>query len=273
MKPNEPIIPDFGRVAAAWERWELFLRPCYDTLNELLLSAACIQNGDSVLDLGCGSGNFAMLEAGRVGKNGRVTGIDISSEMVAIASRSAKEMGLTNVEFQQQDVETLSFSDHSFDAITARFSLMFLKSPEIALRGIRRVLKPGRTFAACVWGSPEKNPLPRKVLERYVDLPDADAQVPGPFRFGGAGILTEMMRRAGFHQTFEQELHVREIFTNGRQYTDHLLESSGTWGGLLMRLQQKKVEEAIQALIDAAEQYRSGDHLAIPRCAMIVSAA
>ena len=272
MKPNEPIIPDFGRVAAAWQKWELFLRPCYDTLNEHLLRAAGIRIGDSVLDLGCGSGNFAMLEAGRVGKNGRVTGIDISSEMVAIASRSAKEMGLTNVEFQQQDVETLSFSGH-FDAITARFSLMFLKSPEIALHGIRRVLRPGRTFAACVWGSPEKNPLPRKVLERYVDLPDEDAQVPGPFRFGGPGILTEMMRRAGFQQTLEQEVHVREIFTDGRQYADHLLESSGTWGGLLMRLPQAQVAEAMQALIEAGEQHRSGDHLAIPRCALIVSAA
>ena len=273
MKPHEPIIPDFDRVAGAWQKWEPLLRPCYDSLNELLLNAACIQNGDTVLDLGCGSGNFAILEAGKVGKNGRVTGIDISHERLAIARKSANEMGLTNIEFQQQDVETLSFRDQSFDSITARFSLMFLKTPEKALDRIRRVLKPGRTFAACVWGSAEKNPLPRKVFEQYVDLPDEDPQVPGPYRFGAAGILTEMIRKAGFQTTFEQESLVREIFTNGRQYADHLLESSGTWGGLLMKLQQKQLEEAMQSLIEAAEQYRSGDHLAIPRCALIISAA
>ena len=271
MNAHEPLIPDFGRVAGAWQKWESLLRPCYDSLNDLLLKAACIQNGDNVLDLGCGSGDFAMLEAAKVGENGRVTGIDISEEMLAIARRTANERGVTNIEFLKQDADTLSFRDPSFDAITARFCFMFLKSPEKTLHQIRCILKPGRTFAACVWGSVDKNPLPRKALERYVDFPGEDPQIPGPFRFGADGILMDMMNSVGFQKSSEEEILIQEKFTDGRQYADHLLESSGTWGGLLMKLPQDTLTEATHALIEAAEQYRTGDHLSIPRCAKIVS--
>jgi SAM-dependent methyltransferase len=271
--PAKPIIPDFGRVAASWRKWEEWLRPCYESFNQILLSTAAIHDGHRVLDLGCGSGSITFLEAGLVGQNGKVIGIDISSEMIGIARGGARENGITNIEFQNQDVESLSFPDESFDSVTARFCLMFLKSPENVLRAIRRVIKTGGTFAACVWGPAEKNPLPASVLKLYVNLPDVNHELPGPFRFGAPGALLGMMRTAGFQKTLEREVFVHEIFTTGDQYVTHLLESSGTWGGLLLSLGQAQFQEAMKSLVETAEQYRIGDHLEIPRCALIVSGA
>lgn len=270
MKRAVPITPDFGLVAKGWEKWEQWLQPCYISLNEDLLNTAGLRQGDSVLDLGCGSGQPAILIAQRVGAAGRVVGLDLSKEMLEIARRRASELGLTNLHFQQQDVSSLPFPDASFDCVTARFSLMFLTSPDATLREVHRVVRTGGSFVACVWGAAEKNPLPRNVLKRYYELSDDSPEIPAPFRFGRPGTLAQSMREAGFNTTVEREIFVKEIFLDGLQYLTHLLESSGTWRSLLLKLEEQKLHAAKHELIMAAEQFRSGDHLEIPRCALIL---
>jgi enediyne biosynthesis protein CalE5 len=273
VKPEEGEGPDFNRVAAAWEKWEDWLEPSYRTFNEILLKSARIEEAKKVLDLGCGSGYPAILEAQRVGGHGSVIGLDISEQMLKVAKRRAKTMGLTNVQFQYCDVDALPFSGNYFDCATARFCLMFVRSPRDTLQEVLRVLKSGGRFSASVWGSPEKNPLPRKILERYYDLPREDPKVAGPYRFAKKGVLVQMIKEAGFQEPREQEIAVNEVFLSGQQYVDHLLEASALWGSLLLKLDRAKLKEATEELILSAEEFRAGGEVHIPRFALIVSAS
>lgn len=263
--------PDFNEVADAWEKWEDWLEQSYRSLNQLLLERAQMVAGQKVLDLGCGAGYPALLSAQIVGPAGNVFALDVAEKMLAVARRRAKTLGLTNVDFQNKDVTSLPFVDKSFHAITARFSLMFVPMVESTLRESYRVLKEGGMFASCVWAGPEKNLLPRKVLEEYYTLPKPDVAQTGPYRFSRQGDLSRLLQEAGFSKAREEEIPIKEIFISGQQFVQHILEASALWGALLRKLSSQQLAEATKKLVEAAEEFRSGNEVHIPRTALLVT--
>lgn len=108
-----------------------------------LLSAVGVQPGDRVLDVGSGTGYFARLLAGAVGRDGSVDGIDASPEMVAYAARRARR--LPNCRFQAGTAESLPYPDGRFDVVVSSFVIHHLPhdAQVPALREMRRVLRPG----------------------------------------------------------------------------------------------------------------------------------
>jgi len=100
-----------------------------------------------VLDVGCGSGWATRLLADSA-SHGRVTGIDISDEMVKLARESSKSYG--NVEFEVASAEQLPFSDSDFTHAFSMESLYYYRNIPKALAEIHRVLKSGGRFVAVV---------------------------------------------------------------------------------------------------------------------------
>jgi ubiquinone/menaquinone biosynthesis C-methylase UbiE len=100
-----------------------------------------------VLDVGCGSGWATRLLADYA-LNGRVTGIDISDEMVNLARESSSSY--TNVDFEVASAEQLPFPDNEFSHAFSMESLYYYRNIPKALKEIQRVLKPGGSFFAVV---------------------------------------------------------------------------------------------------------------------------
>jgi ubiquinone/menaquinone biosynthesis C-methylase UbiE len=114
-----------------------------------LVELARIGAGESVLDVGCGTGTLAIVARERVGAAGRVGGVDPSPEMLARARRKAARAG-ADVRFDIASVDALPHPDGSFDAVVSSLMLHHL-SDESRRRGmaeIARVLKPGGRFFA-----------------------------------------------------------------------------------------------------------------------------
>jgi ubiquinone/menaquinone biosynthesis C-methylase UbiE len=102
------------------------------------------QPNERVLDLGSGPGLLACELAGEVGPGGKITGVDISAEMNAIASRRIMEAGLDGrVELHVGDAGALAFPDACFDAAVSTQVLEYVEEVEVALGELRRVLRPG----------------------------------------------------------------------------------------------------------------------------------
>src|SRR2546428_11832756 len=76
-----------------------------------------IQAGETVLDLGSGGGIDVLLASKRVGRQGKVIGLDMTKEMVQRASDNAQKLGLRNVEFKQGEIENIPLEDESGDVI------------------------------------------------------------------------------------------------------------------------------------------------------------
>jgi len=105
--------------------------------------------GEAVLDLGCGAGFDVFVAAQLVGPAGRVVGIDLSPEMLAMAEAELREPKFPQIEFQMAQVETLPFPDASFDVALSNGVLNLIPDKPQALREIFRVLRPGGRLQAC----------------------------------------------------------------------------------------------------------------------------
>src|SRR5215831_16981901 len=106
-----------------------------------------IPAGCQLLDVGCGSGQLALLAA-RDGVN--VTGVDIAPNLVERARARAKAEGL-NARFVEGDAEALPFEDASFDVVTSLVGAMFAPRPELVASELLRVCSPGGTIAMANW--------------------------------------------------------------------------------------------------------------------------
>ena len=123
---------------------------------EKTLDLAKLEPGESVLDIGCGTGTLAIAAKRRVGPAGSVNGVDASPEMIARAGRKANKAGV-EVSFKECVVEALPFPDGKFDAVLSTVMLHHLggKARQQCAREVRRVLKPGGRVLAVDFARPE----------------------------------------------------------------------------------------------------------------------
>src|SRR5919202_4115770 len=99
--------------------------------------------GERVLDLGCGAGTDSLVAAQMVGPEGTVTGVDMTPAMLAKARRAAAELGVTNAEFVEGEVESLPFPDESFDVVISNGVIDLIPDKDAVYSEIYRVLAPG----------------------------------------------------------------------------------------------------------------------------------
>ena len=118
------------------------LRP----ITQRLLVSAGLENGMRVLDIGCGPGDVTMLAADLVGPTGRVVGIDRNEAVIDAARQRISELGFSNVEFAQHDVETYSGSA-AFDVAVCRYVLIHQTDPVRFLQVTRGLVRSGGVIA------------------------------------------------------------------------------------------------------------------------------
>ncbi len=99
--------------------------------------------GERVLDLGCGAGTDSLVAAQMVGEEGHVTGIDMTTPMLAKARVAAAELGATNVEFVEGEAEQLPFPDESFDVVISNGVIDLIPDKDAVFAELHRVLVPG----------------------------------------------------------------------------------------------------------------------------------
>jgi len=146
-----------GRVlhsAAGYDllAWLILLgREC--AFRDRLVQLARLEPGQSVLDIGCGTGSLAIAAKRRAGPFGSVHGIDASPEMIARARKKAGKAGV-DVTFTNGVVEGLPFPDEHFDAVLSTLMLHHLPrtAREQCVREVRRVLRPGGRALAVDFG-------------------------------------------------------------------------------------------------------------------------
>jgi arsenite methyltransferase len=102
-----------------------------------------LEPGERVADLGCGAGTDTLVAAQMVGPDGSVTGIDMTPEMLARARTAKGELGLTNVEFVEGEIERLPFEDGTVDVVISNGVIDLVPDKDGVFAEIFRVLKPG----------------------------------------------------------------------------------------------------------------------------------
>jgi SAM-dependent methyltransferase len=172
--------------------------------------------GDTVLDVGCGTGTEVLAIAVRVGTTGRAWGVDASRVMVAESQRRARLVGLP-ARIIQGDVYRLPFAAQHFDAVRADRILHFLESPRAALLEMTRVAKPGARIGV---GEPSWNALRVEGVDRALTtlILDAIRTSRGPQAIGDG--LPELFASVGLaHARSERaDLELRTLHSIDRLF-------------------------------------------------------
>ena len=149
------------------------------------LAALGLIDGESVLDVGCGTGLLFEQEARLVGGGGRAEGIDASDDMLALARSRCESLPQANL--QQGSATQLPFDDASFDALSCTQVLLYVDDLQAALDEFYRVLKPGGRIAiietdwdGAIIHSHDRN-LTRRVLDAW-GLAVKNPHLPGRLR-------------------------------------------------------------------------------------------
>lgn len=134
----------FNHIAEGYDRWSLILSAAgIHFWHHSAMDALAIQSGQTILDVGCGTGTETRALASRVGKQGRVVGLDPAREMLDVARSLAHlKDDSAPIDWTLGDAEHMPFSDQSFDGVTAQFSLRNMENWRQGLRHMIRVLKP-----------------------------------------------------------------------------------------------------------------------------------
>jgi len=106
-----------------------------------------LEPGQTVLDLGSGGGIDVLLSARRVGPTGKVYGLDMTDEMLALARENQRKAGATNVEFLKGTIEAIPLPDNTVDVIISNCVINLSTDKDAVLREAFRVLRPGGRFA------------------------------------------------------------------------------------------------------------------------------
>ena len=147
-QPGPPVPPGANAPALDWGAGG------YESVAAQLLPAARavvesagLRPGERVLDLGCGTGNAALLAAER---SGEVTGVDPASRLLEIARARAAREG-KKVTFRRGEAASLPLDDSSVDVILSVFALIFAPDPDAAAAEMSRVLAPGGRIVLSAW--------------------------------------------------------------------------------------------------------------------------
>jgi len=175
-------------------------------VTDQLLSRANLRPGETVLDLGTGTGSVAIAASPLIGPTGRIIGVDISPEMLDKARARTATLSLVNVEFMDGRAEAIPSSDNSLDAVLASLSLMYVINRGAAAREIARVLRPGGRFVASVWAGPEEADIVQFQQTAGSFAPTPPVQGVGPGALADLGEFMMQLAAAGLESGCEQEV-------------------------------------------------------------------
>jgi SAM-dependent methyltransferase len=198
-----PQLAEFKQIArTTWATGDYDAMMRQEQLYEVgarLVRRADLRPGEEVLDVACGTGN-ATIPAAQTGA--RVTGVDLTPEMLAVARRRAGEAGV-EVEWTEGDVEELAFDDERFDVVLSSFGCMFAPRHEVAADEMARVLRPGGRLALATW-------TPEGAIGDFfrtvgAHLPPLPQFVDPPPLWGDEQHVRELFEGTGIGLTFERE--------------------------------------------------------------------
>jgi SAM-dependent methyltransferase len=132
--------------------------------------------------------------------------VDISGDALALARRISADEGLTNVAYEQADVQTHSFPRGEFDVCISRFGVMFFPDPVAAFTNIGRALRADARLVLLVWQQEERNEWSVAVRETIGSRQPLPAGL-DPFTLGDPPVVESILERAGFVDVTFTDVH------------------------------------------------------------------
>lgn len=232
----QPTFPEL------YERW--LVGPLFRPWAELTLDEVSLSPGDRVLDLACGTGIVARIARERLGAAGYIVGIDVSSDMLAVARTVVPD-----IDWREGNASALPLrGSERFDVVVCQQGLQFFPDKPAAVAQMRRALAKGGRLAVTTWRPDDEIPLLRAL--RHVAERHLGAISDRRHSLGDAAEIERLLEDGGLDQirskTLSRTIHFQDGAPFLRMNTMAFVGMSAL-GKLLSDAHRKKVVEAIVA--------------------------
>jgi SAM-dependent methyltransferase len=242
-------------------------------LTARLLASAQIEDGENVLDIGCGCGDATILAA-RATRSGHALGADLSQIQVAEARRLAAAAGVANARFEVADAQVHPFGAGIFDVVLSNFGVMFFDDLAAAFGNLRKALRRGGRLAFLCWRTREENPVFTTGFADAAAVLGLGEKPGSPAAFSLASTIRAgaLLSGAGFGGI--EFAQADEPMLVGRD-ADDVLEyerSSPTAAEILAGLSPAQAARLTRQVRDRLLAYASPDGVVMPGAAWLVTA-
>jgi SAM-dependent methyltransferase len=203
-----------------------------------IAEAAEIEAGQDVLDVACGTGNAALVAAG---KGANVTGLDLTPELFDRARERAAETGV-EVQWVEGDAEDLPYDDASFDRVLSAIGIQFAPRHEVVAKELARVCRPGGLIVLGNWSADGMIGEMFKLMGGYLPKPPDFVSSPALWGdedhvrglFDGLGVELSFDRRTCVvpFESAEENVEVFEAKYGPTIKAKEALEPEGKWDEL-----------------------------------------
>ena len=263
-------------MAPGWERWRAQLADALTPVREWLIRGLAPRSGETVLELGAGTGETGFAAAALVGDDGGLISTDFSPEMVEVARRHGIELGLSNIDYRVIDAERIELDTGSVDGVLCQSTYMLVSDPAAALAEARRVLRPGGRLALSVWGAPERNPwvsIGATILVERGHIPPPEPGAPGVFSLASEDRTEALLHRAGFGSVRTAHVPVRFVFRDLAAYERWVLDVTGPLAAAVRGLPDDEREVLRGRLTEAFAPFSADEGYALPGVALCAVAS
>jgi SAM-dependent methyltransferase len=270
------MLERWDRGAAGWSRRADAIQEFGMRVSVWMVEHLDLQPGQRVLELAAGPGDTGFLAAELVKPGGTLISSDASRAMLGVATGRARDLGVTNVEFKQLELEWIDLPTASVDALLCRWGLMLVLDPAAALQEARRVIKPGGAVALSVWDTPEANPWATLITKTLVDLgyadpPDPDA--PGMFALADSDRLGSLLEDAGFVDPVMETVELMRPAADIADFLEEALDLNSQLAETRRRLSAEQWAEVVERLGVVSRPFADGTRgLRFPARALVAAA-
>jgi SAM-dependent methyltransferase len=198
---------------------------------------------------------------------------DLVPEMLDIAARRARALGVANIETKVCSADELPFDDAVFDSVSVRFGYMFFPDVAKATAEFARVLRPGGRLCSSVWVKPEANPWTTIAMqaiasEAVVTPPDPDG--PGMFRCAAPGYVTALYEGAGLRDVAEWDVDVELVTQSPEEYWEMISEHVSLAVAALQQVDEPARERIRTQAVATVSAFQKDGEVRVPGVARCI---
>ena len=256
--------------AAEWRRTERSLADLARHLDAAIISVA--PDTGNVLDIGSGAGSTSLaLHAARPAL--RITGVDLSSELVALARGRDREALADGPQFLCGDAVAVAAREGPFDLLVSRHGVMFFADPVAAFAGLRAAARDGARMVFSCFDDRSRN-IFATIADEAIGAPPAPeaGYQPGPFAFADLEQVERWLTQAGWRPDLATRVPFDYVVGGGADPLGDALAFLSRIGPAARAMAQAAPDERARIegrLRDALAGYRVGDRIALPASAWI----
>ncbi len=269
---RDAIREQWEWAAAGWRRWEpYFASASWPVTLQIILDLQLLP-GMRVLDVGCGIGDPSLQAAFAVGPKGHVLALDLAGDMIDVAQARARAMGITNIEYRVGAVEDLRGLAGAFDAVIARFTIMFFTDLPAGMSKLHDLLRAGGRVAVSTWAPTDRNRMfgiPGEQIARVAELPKPPRDAPGPLRLSRSGELEAALEHAGFAEVRATEVRFYNFGKDAEEYFTVVYDMAPMFRKTFDSLTADQQRRVRKGIMEAVSVHADGGVIRVPAVAHV----